>query len=72
VPYLRHMGIRLVLIDDEESTRTGLAKALRRSSEVDLLGAASGPTDASNLLQRERPDVVLLNLHRRPNFFENR
>jgi DNA-binding NarL/FixJ family response regulator len=61
------MGVRLLLIDDEESTRASLTKALRRSDGIDLLGAATGPDEASKLLERERPDIVLLNLHRRDN-----
>jgi len=58
------MGVRLLLIDDDESTRASLTKALRRSDGIDLLGPASGLDDASSLLQQERPDIVLLNLHR--------
>ena len=53
---------RVVIADDERPARSFLAALLRSFDDVILLGeAASGP-DAVDLIEREKPDLALLDL----------
>ena len=51
---------RVAVIDSQPAVRTGLGLLLRSEPGIVPVGAASGATDAPDLLARERPDVVLL------------
>ncbi|MDZ4277748.1 MAG: response regulator [Dehalococcoidia bacterium] len=59
------MALRVLLVDDKRDTRVGLAQRLERSEGLELAGAASGAEEARGALSQGRPDVVLLNIHRR-------
>jgi DNA-binding NarL/FixJ family response regulator len=51
---------RLVVIDPQPAVRTGLALLLRGEPGLVPVGAASGAHDGLELVERQRPDVVLL------------
>ena len=55
------MSIRLVVADDHEVIRMGLANLLA-DSEIDIVGQASDSEEAVNLVKAHRPDVVLLDI----------
>lgn len=59
------MKIRVLLIDDHEDARTALAGRLRRDARLNLIGSAGSLEEAAALISDGRPDVVLLDTHRR-------
>ncbi len=54
--------LRVVIADDERPARSFLAAMLRGFEEVTLIGEADNGTDAIELIERERPDLALLDL----------
>lgn len=59
------MKVRVLLIDDHEDARTTLAARLRRDARLELVGSVSELDEAANVISNGRPDVVLLDTHRR-------
>ena len=57
------MGLRIVLVDDDES----IAELLRANFELDerfeLVGSARDGLEGIRLVQAENPDAVLMDLH---------
>jgi DNA-binding NarL/FixJ family response regulator len=56
---------RVAIIDPQPAVRAGLAMLLRAEPGMVPVGAAAGATDGAEVLERERPDVVLLEHHLR-------
>jgi DNA-binding NarL/FixJ family response regulator len=56
---------RVAIIDPQPAVRAGLAMLLRAEPGLVPVGAASGASEAHDLITRERPDVVLLEHHLR-------
>jgi len=54
--------IRVVVVDDHAVVRAGLAQLLCGADDIDVVGEASGGDEAVALAQRERPDVVVMDL----------
>jgi len=54
--------IRLVVVDDHAIVRQGLRSILEREDDVREVGEAATADEALNLVARERPDIVLLDL----------
>jgi DNA-binding NarL/FixJ family response regulator len=54
--------IRVLLAEDHAVVRTGLLQLLGDREEFEVVGAAAGGKEAVALAQRERPDVVLMDL----------
>lgn len=54
--------IRIVIVEDHELVRDGVANLLRRASGMEVVGTASRIRDALPLLERYDPDVVLADL----------
>ncbi len=54
--------IRVAIADDHKVVRVGLEQLLATFGDVETVGAASGGADAIALCERERPDVLLLDL----------
>lgn len=55
------MSVKVLVVDDMELVRLGLASMFERS-EVHVVGAASSGAEAVQLARRHRPDVVLLDV----------
>ena len=55
------MGTKLLVADDHEVVRTGLASLLS-DSEIDIVAEASGGDEAVQMAKQYRPDVVLLDI----------
>lgn len=54
--------IRLVLVDDQTLVRHGIRSLLELSGEVAIVAEAGDGDEAIAVIERERPDVVLLDL----------
>jgi NarL family two-component system response regulator LiaR len=54
--------IRVVVVDDHRVVRSGLATFLRAFRDMELVGQASNGREAVLLVEKERPDVVLMDL----------
>jgi two-component system, LytTR family, response regulator len=55
-------ALRVVIADDERPARSFLAAMLRGLEDVKLIGEAENGVEAIELIERERPDLALLDL----------
>jgi DNA-binding NarL/FixJ family response regulator len=55
------MSIRVLVCDDHEVIRTGLASLLA-GTDIEIVGEASSGKEALRLAQKDKPDVVLLDI----------
>ena len=56
------MTIRLAIVEDHPALADGLAALLRGSPDVEVVGTAPDVTEATALLERESPDIVLCDI----------
>lgn len=54
--------LRIVIADDERPARSFLAATLREFEDVEIVGEAENGAEAVELIERERPDLALLDL----------
>ena len=54
--------IRAVIVDDEPTARRGVRLMLQGDAEVEIIGEAANGLDAAELIRRERPDLVFLDV----------
>ena len=54
--------LRVAIADDERPARSFLAAMLRGFDDVKLVGEATNGAEAIELIERERPDLALLDL----------
>src|SRR5512146_2127524 len=54
--------IHVMLVDDHNVVRSGLATFLRAYEDLDLVGEAKNGLEALNLCRKKRPDVILMDL----------
>jgi two-component system LytT family response regulator len=54
--------LRVVIADDERPARSFLAAMLRNFEDVEIVGEASNGTEAVEMIEREKPDLALLDL----------
>lgn len=54
--------IRVVIVDDHEMVRSGLAAFLRVTRDLELVGEAANGEEAIRVCQALRPDVVLMDM----------
>jgi two-component system, NarL family, response regulator LiaR len=57
-----HNSIRVILVDDHNVVRSGLATFLKAYPDLVLVGEAKNGLEALNLCQKETPDVILMDL----------
>lgn len=55
--------IRILIVDDHPAVRAGLVAVLRSEPGLVPVGAAADESEGWRLVQRARPDLVLLDLH---------
>ncbi|TCI97459.1 response regulator transcription factor [Aeromicrobium sp. IC_218] len=56
------MTVRVVVVDDHPVFRLGMVALLRSLPSVEVVGEAAGEADAVAVCERERPDVVVMDL----------
>ena len=56
-------ALRVLVVDDQQIVREGLATILDLLSDVTVVGTAADGAQALELVARRRPDVVLMDLH---------
>ena len=56
------MTIRVVVADDHAVVRSGLEQLLSTAADIELVGTAGNGGEAAEVVGRERPDVVLMDL----------
>ena len=54
--------IRVAVADDQALVRSGFVVLLRSCDDVDVVGEAANGQEAVDLVRRERPDVVLIDI----------
>jgi DNA-binding NarL/FixJ family response regulator len=54
--------IRVLVVDDHAVVRDGLERILNHADDMEVVGTAADGADAIALAERERPDVVLMDL----------
>jgi DNA-binding NarL/FixJ family response regulator len=55
--------LRVLVVDDQQIVREGLATILDLLPDVTVIGTAANGEEALELVARRRPDVVLMDLH---------
>lgn len=55
-------NLRVVIVDDEEQMRSGVMLMLATVSDIDVVGEVSNGRDAVDVVVRESPDVVLMDI----------
>jgi two-component system nitrate/nitrite response regulator NarL len=53
---------RVVIADDHETYRRGLARAIRRFGTLDLVGEAANGSEALEVIREASPDIALLDV----------
>jgi len=56
------MTIRIAVIDDQDLIRGGIVALLAHTSDMEVVGEAADGSEAMDLVRRERPDVVLMDI----------
>lgn len=56
------MSIKVILIDDEPLVRAGLAAIIDAGEGIEVVGEAGDGADAIELVNRTRPDVVIMDV----------
>jgi DNA-binding NarL/FixJ family response regulator len=56
-------ALRVLVVDDQQIVREGLATILDMLEDVSVVGTAGDGAEALELVARRRPDVVLMDLH---------
>jgi len=54
--------MRVLVVDDHELTRFSLKLALSNQENIELVGLASNGLEAIEMVERHRPDVIILDL----------
>jgi DNA-binding NarL/FixJ family response regulator len=54
--------LRIVVADDHETYRQGLARAIRRFGTLDLVGEATDGNQALEVIREASPDIALLDV----------
>ena len=55
--------IRVLIVEDHQSTLDGLMLGLARESDIELIGSSTNSGEALKLAESLKPDAILLDLH---------
>ena len=59
---VRARKVRVLIVDDSASVRQALKDVLSADPEIEVIGSASDPFAAAQIMQRETPDVITLDV----------
>ncbi|NEC07879.1 response regulator transcription factor [Streptomyces sp. SID7909] len=59
---MTHAPVRLLIIDDDPLVRAGLTLMLGGADDIDIVGEGADGSEAEALVDRLRPDVVLMDI----------
>jgi len=62
IPVIEPNPIRVLIVDDYEMVRSGLATFLEAFDDLELVGEAANGTEAVRLCATVRPNVILMDL----------
>jgi two-component system LytT family response regulator len=54
--------VRTLIVDDEPAARRGVRLLLERDPTVEIVGEAAGGAEAAEIIKREKPDLVFLDV----------
>ncbi|MBU0595987.1 response regulator, partial [Candidatus Bipolaricaulota bacterium] len=54
--------IKVLLVDDSPTVRSILTRVLSNESDIQVVGGATDPYDARELIIKHRPDVIILDI----------
>jgi two-component system chemotaxis response regulator CheB len=57
---------RLLVVDDSAVVRQAVAQAVARAGDIELVATAADPLFAMEKMRRSWPDVIILDIERRP------
>src|SRR5258705_11424289 len=57
-----HKPIRIVVVDDHDVVRRGLAILIRAFDDLDLIGSAANGIEAVDIAEKLKPDVMLMDM----------
>jgi len=60
--FLKSKPIRVMIVDDHDMVRRGLAAFLKSKADLELVGEASDGSEALDVCEQVQPDVVLMDL----------
>jgi len=58
-----HAKKKVLIVDDSKTIRDLLERLFRQDSELEVIGKATNPIEAWEMIKRERPDVITLDIH---------
>lgn len=62
-PLIAARRISVLIADDHPLILTGIRRALERGDDIEVVGEASSGPQLLSMIERRRPDIVLLDLH---------
>ena len=57
------MTIRVMIVDDVPETCANISKLLSFDEEIEVVGIANNGKEAIDLMEKARPDVLLMDKH---------
>ena len=51
--------MRIVIVEDEASTRQGLVSIIQNYTHHDIVGTASSGAEGLEMIRKEQPDVII-------------
>ena len=55
--------MKTIIVDDERLARRELRGLLKQFTEIEIIGEASNADEARELIEKNRPDLIFLDIH---------
>ena len=60
------VGMRVVIVDDDQLVALSLKTILEANEEISVVGTGNDGTEAVVLYEKERPDILLMDIQMKP------